>query len=481
MIVWSGCPGRRADVVLRLDGEEEEDDHHHDRRDRVEDLDRQVVARLHRDLGLAAAAVADHGVDDQAPDQDADDDRGEPGPHPQVVDALRLHGARRRHREPLELVLALGRAPAEREHRDTEDGAQRRVTEALAEMRSHERDLFRHAQQTHTDVTPKPYYWARVTTGAGPRQVREYVSACGTRSGVPRQRLVRAAAPGRPGGVRGGARHGVRRPAPAARPGPQRATGARQRPGRRGGVPRRAPRRGDVHAERHPRGAPRSARPARRAPPRRGPDGRALGGRALGGAARGGLVAGTARPACGWTRPAGSTLGAVAEAALASTAGAGVLAVQTANHEVGHRPAGGRGGRGGPGRAALRRRLRVAGPAPAARRLVGRGRLGAQVGRPGRGRRAAGAQGRPVAQPVPGRRPRRRAHDRLRERAGRARRGCGAAGRGRGGRARPTAASTRWWTGSARPLRGVPDTEVVGAPERAAPPPGDLLLPLRRR
>ena len=71
-------------VVLGLHREVEEDDDHHDRSDRVEDLDRQVVARLHRDVGLAAAAVAESGVENQPPDHDSGHDRREPGPHPQV-------------------------------------------------------------------------------------------------------------------------------------------------------------------------------------------------------------------------------------------------------------------------------------------------------------------------------------------------------------------------------------------------------------
>ena len=336
-------------------------------------------------------------------------------------------------------------------------------------MWSHERDLFRHAQQTHTDVTPNPTTGHGSRRGQAPRQVPStfrrvepapaYLDSASSEPLHPAARAV----------ARGGARHGVRRRAPAARPGTQRATRARQRAGRRGGVPARATRRGDVHAERHPRGAPRPARPARRAPPRRGPDGRALGGRALGGAPCGRLVAGAHGQRAGGRDTGGSTLATVAEAALGVDGGAGVLAVQTANHEVGTvQPVADVAARGS-GRATVHGRLCVAGPAPAARRLVGRGRIGAQVGGPGRGRRAAGAQGSPLAQPVPGRRPRGRAHDRLRERAGRPRRRCGAAGRGRGGRGDQPPPARAGGPGPRRPPPRCPTRRWSALPRSGSP------------
>ncbi len=80
----------------------------------------------------------------------------------------------------------------------------------------------------------------------------------------------------------------------------------------------------------------------------------------------------------------------------------------------------------------LRGRLRVHGSPAPARRLVRRGGLRPQVGRPGGGRDPAGAHRGPVEQPVPRRRPSRSPDLRLRERpcgAGRSR--CPAGGRGR--------------------------------------------------
>ena len=92
-------------LVLDADGVEEEDDAHQDRRDRVEDLERQVVARLHGDLVVAAAAELHHDVEDQAPDDDAGDHRGHPGPLPQLVGVGTLLGVAVGHREVADLVL----------------------------------------------------------------------------------------------------------------------------------------------------------------------------------------------------------------------------------------------------------------------------------------------------------------------------------------------------------------------------------------
>ena len=114
-----------------------------------------------------------------------------------------------------------------------------------------------------------------------------------------------------------------------------------------------------------------------------------------------------------------------------------------------------RGGQRAVGRhAALHGRLCLDGPAPAARRLVGRRRLGAQVGRTRRGRSAAGPHRRALAQPVPGRRPGGRPGQRLRERPGRPRRRRRPAGRGRRARRgqRPAARARRQ-----DPRRGRPD------------------------
>ena len=126
-------------------------------------------------------------------------------------------------------------------------------------------------------------------------------------------------------------------------------------------------------------------------------------------------------------------------------------------------------------------RLRLDGPAAPARRL-GRGRrLGAQVGRARGRRRAARPQGGAVAQPVPRRRPRRRAGDRLRERPGGPRRRGRTAGGGGRARRGSTRASTRSWTGAARVAAEVAGRGGRRRPRRAPAPPGDLLLPVRRR
>ena len=109
-----------------------------------------------------------------------------------------------------------------------------------------------------------------------------------------------------------------------------------------------------------------------------------------------------------------------------------VVALQSANPEVGVRPTRGRGCADDPRGAAVRGRVRLRRAAPAARRLGSRRRLGPQVGRTGRGRRAPGAPLGPLAQPVPGRRARRRAGHRVRERPGRARRGRSPARQPRG-------------------------------------------------
>ena len=122
----------------------------------------------------------------------------------------------------------------------------------------------------------------------------------------------------------------------------------------------------------------------------------------------------------------------------------------------------------GAARAVFRDACASMGRIPLARGLVGRDRLGAQVGRPGRRRGPAGPQGRALAQPVPRRRPDRRAGDRVRERPG-------ALGpRPRSRRSWPTAtrstpASTRWSTGSAPRSAAIPDSEVVGDPVARLP------------
>ena len=76
--------------VLHPHGVREEDDDHDDREDRVEDLDRQVVARLDRDLVVAATPEVPRRAEDQAPGDDTRHEGGDPRalPQVQVVPAL---------------------------------------------------------------------------------------------------------------------------------------------------------------------------------------------------------------------------------------------------------------------------------------------------------------------------------------------------------------------------------------------------------
>ncbi len=253
------------------------------------------------------------------------------------------------------------------------------------------------------------------------------------------------------------------------------APAARQRAGGHRGRARRTPRRGHLHAQRHPRGAPRAAGAGAR----------------LAAWRRRGATRPSSTPRCatpsrgapGPTRWASHVTGRVRVGDLVDAAAAqevGVVALQSANHEVGTVQ--------DVGRLELPDDVPlftdaccIDGPTAAAGRL-GRGRrVGAQVGWSGGRRRPAGAQARPLAQPLPRRRPGRRALDRLRERPGRARRSrspAGGGGRARRGQ-RPPARARRRRT----PSRGGGGARRRGRrrPRPATPPPGDLLLPLRRR
>src|ERR1700704_1902021 len=77
---------RRDSVDVRLDDggvvEEHRDDEH--RRDRVDQLDRQVEPRLHGQFLLAPSAVAHHAPEDQAPDEYAYGEGGDDRPDPEV-------------------------------------------------------------------------------------------------------------------------------------------------------------------------------------------------------------------------------------------------------------------------------------------------------------------------------------------------------------------------------------------------------------
>ena len=64
---------------------------HEDRHDRIEQLDRHVVAQLGRQFRIVLLApVGDHAPDRQAPDEGADREAGDPGAHPQRGDPTRL-------------------------------------------------------------------------------------------------------------------------------------------------------------------------------------------------------------------------------------------------------------------------------------------------------------------------------------------------------------------------------------------------------
>ncbi len=108
------------DDVLHLDRVGEEDHDHDDREDRVEDLERQVVAGLDRHLVVAATAVADHHPEDQAPHDDTGDEGGDPGALPQVEGVLTLLGDRLRHGQPAGLGLV--GAARQDQHPDQPDG-----------------------------------------------------------------------------------------------------------------------------------------------------------------------------------------------------------------------------------------------------------------------------------------------------------------------------------------------------------------------
>ena len=145
------------------------------------------------------------------------------------------------------------------------------------------------------------------------------------------------------------------------------------------------------------------------------------------------------------------------------------------------RPARRRGGRGDRRRTTLRRRMCLGRAARPARRMVGAGGVGAQVGR-ARGRRGPRrTPRRAMARPVPRGRSLGRARERFRERAGDPRRGLGAAGRGGRARRRERADQHALVDRIRRVVGEIENVEVVGDPERPAAPPGHVLLPLRQR
>jgi hypothetical protein len=118
------------DLVLDADGVEEEHHAHQHRGDGVEDLERQVVARLPRDLVVAATAELHHGVEDQAPDDDAGHHRGDPGPLPELVGVGTFGAGAVGHREVADLVLVGLGTSGQHQHRHAQQrdlqGAPRR-------------------------------------------------------------------------------------------------------------------------------------------------------------------------------------------------------------------------------------------------------------------------------------------------------------------------------------------------------------------
>ena len=108
-------------LVLDAHRVEEEHDAHEDRGDRVEDLERQVVARLPRHLVVAAATELHHGVEDEAPDDDAGHHGGDPGPPPELEGVGTLSGGRVGHRQVAELLrVGLGTS-GQHQHRHAQE------------------------------------------------------------------------------------------------------------------------------------------------------------------------------------------------------------------------------------------------------------------------------------------------------------------------------------------------------------------------
>ena len=278
-----------------------------------------------------------------------------------------------------------------------------------------------------------------------------------------------------------GSRPRVRRPATTASARPRGPADAGQRPRRGRRVSRRAPRRGHLHSQRHARLPPRRARPAGRP----GPPGRPAAGlcrRALGGAPRRRLAR---RAGAGRSGPSPSTASGVSartRSPLRSpTHGEpAVVALQSANPEVGacqpvaevaasHR------------RAALRRRLRIRRPPPAPRGLGSGGGLGAQVGWPGRASACCSCASRPggaTRSPATSASTNALSGSRTFLQRWPPPPRCG-----------PPSTSRRGWRATQSALtaeladaaRADPGHRGVPRPRGAAPPPGGLLLPLRRR
>ena len=119
----------RVDRVLVLGGVVEEHRDEHERHDRVQDLDRHVVAHLRREL-VTAPAVEDHRPEDHAPHHGADEQAGDPRalPQGQRDRALRGDGVREAHAG--EVVIP--RATGEREQHGGKRADAHRVSPAAA-------------------------------------------------------------------------------------------------------------------------------------------------------------------------------------------------------------------------------------------------------------------------------------------------------------------------------------------------------------
>ena len=99
----------RGDLVAVLDRVEEQHTDDRERRQCVEHLERQVVARLPRRV-LAAPAVPDRCEQDQAPGENTDDQGGDPGADPEAPDRFGAVGRALGQTESFPLLGGLRRA-----------------------------------------------------------------------------------------------------------------------------------------------------------------------------------------------------------------------------------------------------------------------------------------------------------------------------------------------------------------------------------
>jgi hypothetical protein len=118
-MLTSGSTEVSSRWALVLGGVVEEGGDHEDRHDRVEDLDRHVVAELDGQLVvILAAPVGDHAPDDQAPHQEADAEEGDPGPDPQGRDSIGAFGDTLRQEAVDELAMLTPREGERGDHRE---------------------------------------------------------------------------------------------------------------------------------------------------------------------------------------------------------------------------------------------------------------------------------------------------------------------------------------------------------------------------